>query len=65
MRHREDGPLRGTAEYWLLATGERGTLNLADIAEAKVRTKIDSAVRAMLAGEFTRGKDCTGPCGLF
>lgn len=63
--HHEEGPLRGTAEYWLLATGERGTLNLADIAEAKVRSKIDTAVRAMLAGEFTRGKECTGPCGLF
>jgi DNA helicase-2/ATP-dependent DNA helicase PcrA len=63
--HSEAGPIRGTAEYWLLATGERGVIALADIKEGKVRDAIDAAVRGMLDGEFERKKDCGGACGLF
>lgn len=59
-----DGVVQGTAEYWCLSTGCRGAISLTDIDEAKVRTKVDKAVRAMLKGEFPRAKGCTGPCGL-
>lgn len=63
--HQEEGALRGTSEYWLLATGERGVLALQDLREDKVRGQIDASVRAILAGEFERDKECTGACTLF
>lgn len=54
----------GTAEYWLLRTGERGVIDLDAIDEPKIREKLDGAARAMCAGEFPRAKNCTGPCIL-
>ncbi len=63
--HAEVGDLRGTAEYWLLATGQKGVLSLADIKEAKVRGTIDRAVRGILGGEYGREKGCEGACTLF
>lgn len=63
--HEERDVLRGTAEYWLLATGERGVLPLADVQEKKVRAKIDSVVRGILAGDFRAEPGCQGPCALF
>lgn len=58
------GELRGTAEYWLFATGERGVLRLEEIDHAKVRSAIDKAIAGMLAGEFGAKKECKGECGL-
>lgn len=52
----------GVAEYWILSSGERGQLDLADLDLAKVRSQIDAAARAMLAGEFPSEKDCEGLC---
>ncbi|MEM7755198.1 MAG: ATP-dependent DNA helicase [Planctomycetota bacterium] len=54
----------GTAEYWVLSTGERGVIGLDDLfaKEAKLRKKIDEAVEGMLAGRYERGDRCSGPC---
>jgi DNA helicase II / ATP-dependent DNA helicase PcrA len=54
----------GTAEYWLLATGQRGVLPFDQVKLDKVRTKIDQAARGMLQGLFPRDPACTGPCTL-
>jgi DNA helicase-2/ATP-dependent DNA helicase PcrA len=59
------GEVRGVAEYWCLSKGERGTIPLSELDEARVRAQIDEAVRGMLKGEFPCGKDCGGPCTLF
>jgi ATP-dependent DNA helicase UvrD/PcrA len=60
----EGGP-KGVAEYWCLATGERGVIDLADLDENKVRAKIDKAARGMLEGRFDADPECRGPCRLF
>jgi RecB family exonuclease len=57
-------PAVGAAEYWLLATGERGRIDLKDIKYDKIRERIGRAIDGMLAGEFRRGKDCTGLCEI-
>jgi len=55
----------GVAEYWLLATGERGVIGFDALRIDKVREKIDESIRKMLAGEFERGKKCrNGICRL-
>jgi ATP-dependent helicase/nuclease subunit B len=60
------GGLRGRAEYWLLSTGERGVIDLAEIDEGAVRGKIDGAIDGMLAGRFPRGEKCEGgACAIF
>lgn len=56
--------LAGTAEYWLLSTGERGVLPLTSIKHDRVRKVIDEAVEGMLAGRFEKGSKCTGECDL-
>jgi len=59
-------PLRGRAEFWCLSTGERGSIDLADIDEQRVRERIDAAIDGMLAGRFPRADDCTGrACTIF
>lgn len=52
----------GRAEYWLLATGERGAIDLARLDLKKTRTRIDEAIRGMLAGDWHKDKDCEGLC---
>jgi hypothetical protein len=52
----------GRAEYWMLATGERGVIDLARLDLKKTRKRIDEAIRGMLAGDWPRGKDCDGLC---
>ncbi|MCW5775031.1 MAG: ATP-dependent helicase [Phycisphaeraceae bacterium] len=54
----------GTAEYWMLRTGERGTIALADLDVAAVRAAIDEVVRAVLAGQYPPGKKCGGACEI-
>jgi DNA helicase-2/ATP-dependent DNA helicase PcrA len=56
---------RGVAEYWCLATGQRGSISLSELDEAKVRAAIDKAARGMLKGDFPRAPGCDGPCSLF
>jgi RecB family exonuclease len=52
----------GRAEYWCLATGERGVLDLATLDHAKIRKEIDDAIAEMLAGNFPKSKRCPGHC---
>ncbi|VAX40163.1 hypothetical protein MNBD_PLANCTO03-711, partial [hydrothermal vent metagenome] len=56
----------GTAEYWMLRTGQRGVIDLDAIDEAKVRAEIDKAVRGMVAGEYPpkSGRTCSGLCAI-
>jgi DNA helicase-2/ATP-dependent DNA helicase PcrA len=56
----------GTAEYWMLRTGQRGSISLDAIDETKVRGAIDGAVRGMTAGEFPSkpGNTCSGLCEI-
>ena len=56
--------LEGFAEYWVLATGQRGVIALSAIRHDKVRKAIDGAVDGILAGRFDPKKDCGGDCTL-
>lgn len=63
----EEGALvEGVAEYWVLSTGERGTISLADLDLDKVRTRIRKAAEGMLRGDYPRGAErtCKGLCTL-
>jgi len=59
-----DGELAGTAEYWMLSTGQRGVTGLDRLreGEAKLRKVIDGAVAGMLEGRYPKGKRCRGEC---
>ena len=57
-------PAVGTAEYWILSTGQRGVIDLRAIKYAKVKSRIDDAVSAMLQGEFDKGERCWGLCEI-
>ncbi len=60
----EDLP-RGVAEYWVLATGQRGQVRFDALDLKKVRSEIDEAVRGMLSDQFKPGRNCrNGVCGL-
>lgn len=48
---------RGRAEYWLLATGERGGIDFAELNMDKVQAKISEAIEGILQGKWPRGKD--------
>ena len=54
----------GTAEYWVLSTGDKGILPFADMQIDKASEKINKAAQGMLAGEFEQGKQCRGHCGI-
>lgn len=54
----------GTAEYWVLATGQRGVLDLSKLKIDKVRAAIDAVIDGLLAGRFEKGKKCTGLCEI-
>ena len=55
----------GYAQYWLVRTGQRGTINIADLAMDKIQKKIEDAVCGMLAGEFPRkASSCSGLCDI-
>ena len=56
--------LRGRAEYWLLATGERGAIAFEKLKLEKVRSKIQEAINGILAGNFSRGDNCRGDCNV-
>ena len=72
LRHHQNGlegepdpldPPLGTAEYWLLATGERGTIDLADLDYEKLKSRIDGVIDGLLAGDFQReARGCWGLC---
>jgi hypothetical protein len=52
----------GEAQYWLLATGERGVLDLSKLKLDKVQAVINEAITNMLEGKFDKGKSCSGDC---
>lgn len=54
----------GTAEYWLLATGERGVIDLSHVDHSSVSTVINKVIEGMLAGDWSRDGDCKGACRL-
>lgn len=44
----------GQAEYWVLATGERGILRFSDMKLDKVRLTVSDVIESILAGRFER-----------
>ncbi|MEM1184776.1 MAG: ATP-dependent DNA helicase [Planctomycetota bacterium] len=62
--HFEDESFEGTAEYWMLSTGERGVIDVNALREGrkKLCERIDKAAEGMLAGRFTKGQRCMGEC---
>jgi RecB family exonuclease len=60
-----DQPPPGVAEYWVLSSGERGVISLADLRLDKVRSKVGKAIDGILAADFPKGKSCAGECDLF
>jgi len=57
-------PADVVAEYWLLASGDRGVIPLSGLRLDKVEQKIHKAVRGILSGEFGSDKDCDGDCRI-
>jgi RecB family exonuclease len=55
-------PPPGSAEYWLLGTGQRGLIALTSLDMVKIRSTIDEAVRGILAGDFEPKRNCSGLC---
>ncbi|MEO0482828.1 MAG: ATP-dependent DNA helicase [Planctomycetota bacterium] len=53
---------QGTAEYWMLQTGERGVAPFAEMRFDKVREAIDGVIEGVLAGRFEQGRGCKGDC---
>ena len=49
-------------EYWLLSSGEVGSVALGSLKIDKVRAKIEAVVRGMLGGLFEQGSACGGDC---
>jgi len=60
----QDPDLEGTAEYWVLSTGQRGVISLTDIDTAAINDKITTAIDGMLAGRFDKGRHCYGSCAI-
>jgi superfamily I DNA/RNA helicase len=55
-------PPPGVAEYWLLSTGQRGSIAFDQLRLDKARKTIDEAIMGMLRGEWPRGHTQDGPC---
>lgn len=53
-----------TCEYWLLASGEHGSIPLASLKTDKVRETIANAVRGMAGGDWAQGRECSGLCEI-
>ncbi len=64
----DDTATTGRAEYWLLKTSERGSIDLDDLNREKIHATIADAVRGMAAGEFEKlpkhEHDCRGLCWI-
>ncbi len=54
----------GSAEYWNLVNGVKGTLQFADMRLDKVFQQIEKAANGMLVGNFERGDRCWNLCGI-
>jgi superfamily I DNA/RNA helicase len=65
--HAPAEPVRGVAEYWLLASGQVGRIPLQQLDRAAIREKVTKVIDGILAGQFPRGSKCTdseSPCRL-
>jgi len=60
----EDWSDGSVGEYWLLSSGEVGSIGLGLLKLDKVRAKIEGAARGMLAGAFEKGSACSGDCAF-
>lgn len=60
-----DAPMAGTAEYWLLASGQRGVIGLDALDLDQIRANIGELIDGILVGEFAAKKNCQGPCRTF
>ncbi len=60
----EDEDLQGTAEYWIISTGQRGVISLADLDLDAIRGNIEVAIDGILEGRFEQGKECYGDCEI-
>lgn len=58
-------PLPGTAEYWVLATGEAGRIDLADLDLRAILATIEEVVAGMTEGRFEPKRNCKGICRFF
>ena len=47
-------------EYWLLQDGSRGVIGFDALNMDKIRGQIDKAITGILAGDWHRGRRCTG-----
>jgi DNA helicase-2/ATP-dependent DNA helicase PcrA len=52
----------GEAQYWVLSTGERGSIAFSELKLEKAVERIHAFARAMLDGKFEKGKQCKGLC---
>tara|TARA_R110000782_G_scaffold175732_1_gene266850 strand:+ start:17052 stop:20327 length:3276 start_codon:yes stop_codon:yes gene_type:complete len=51
-----------TCEYWLLASGERGSIGIGDLRLDKIREKVTEVIRGMASGAWDQGRECSGDC---
>ncbi|QOI99832.1 MAG: ATP-dependent helicase [Phycisphaeraceae bacterium] len=59
-----DGGLAGTAEYWILSSGEQGTIGLDTIDTGAVRATIAGVIDGITKGRFPALCKGKGPCGV-
>jgi RecB family exonuclease len=52
----------GEAQYWVLSTGERGSIAFSELKLEKSVERVHAFARAMLDGRFEKGKQCKGLC---
>lgn len=62
VRLDEVEPVEGDAQYWVLSTGERGSIAFGDMKLEKAAARVHAAARAMLDGAYEKGKQCKGLC---
>lgn len=54
--------LEGEAAYWLLSSGEAGTISFGTMDLDAVRASVDGAIAGILSGAFEPGQGCRGAC---
>ncbi len=57
-------PVGGTAEFWVLSSGQKGVLDLGQIDREAVKAELEEAIGKMLNGPYPRGSNCWGVCQI-
>ena len=57
-------PVGGTAEFWVLSTGQKGVLDLAEIDRDVVKAELEDTITKMLSGPYPQGAQCWGVCKI-